>query len=163
MIDIMSVLGMFSNLFWGEEVSSVFLRKHYLASKLRVWINLICRIYLRINLSSDSGSMFANINYQFLPFCIKEVQDCSRPTNLLESVLQIEICSKKTWFSADTQNFYLPFVNSYLFLNVVVCCLWFHALLISLLLKLCDFCLFLHKKMTEMQKSVEEVFFREKL
>lgn len=83
--------------FWGEEVSLFFSRKHYLASKLRVWINIICRIYLRINLSSDSGSMIANINYQFLPLCIKEVQDCSRSTNLLESVLQIEICSKKTW------------------------------------------------------------------
>lgn len=106
---------------WGFYlVFILFLRKCCSAFKLRVWINLFCRISVGGNLSPDSGSMIANTE---LPISVllharsagQGQQICWNQDFKLRSWI------KETWFSAATLNFYVLSVCSFLSLSVAVC------------------------------------------
>lgn len=132
MIEDVSSGSILKSVCWGFYlVFILFLRKCCSAFKLRVWINLFCRISVGGNLSPDSGSMTANMK---LPISVllharsagQGQQICWNQDFKLRSWI------KETWFSAATLNFYVLSVCSFLSLSVAVCGLWFHALLLSL-------------------------------
>lgn len=122
-----------------------FWRKYYLTFRVRVWINLICIINLRINLKSDSRAVTTSI--KSLPSTPLHWKNCM-------TTVGRQIC----WNQCFKFKSYLLFVRAYLLLNVVVCCLWFHPLLISPLFKLCDLVYFCTRKLQKLRKSVEESY-----